>query len=208
MPGHLGIARASRAIQARNNTIRSTYLENDEFGYSCYAIVIPAPPGLAKRLLAIERAAGQELAKIPAHVTVKGTFYAIASLDGLIDEIRTITMGHEPFVLGTGSIEIFESEHSVILGFPVNPEIQSFHDDLVKNISPLGKSAYRDDPYRVHMSIVNEVKPEGVKIARTQIEETDLTDGLAVDSIVLMARDGVAWGGVWKRLEHFRLGGS
>ena len=188
--------------------VPSTYLENDEFGYSCYAIAIPVPPDLALRLTAVERAAGQERAKIPAHVTVKGTFYGIASLDGLIDSIRTVTTRHHSFVLGMGSIKIFESEHSVILGLSVNPEIQSLHDDLVKTISPLGKPAYRDDPYRVQMSIVNEVKPEGVKIARTQIEETDLSDGLAVDAIGLMARDGVAWSGVWKRLERFRLGGS
>ncbi|MBT7004751.1 MAG: hypothetical protein HOA06_08525, partial [Chloroflexi bacterium] len=51
----------------------STHLENDEFGYSCYTIVIPAPPELTEPLLEIERAAGQKRAKIPAHVTVKGT---------------------------------------------------------------------------------------------------------------------------------------
>ncbi|MCH8230849.1 MAG: 2'-5' RNA ligase family protein [Chloroflexi bacterium] len=185
----------------------STYLENDEFGYSCYTIVIAAPPDLTERLLAIERSAGQERAKIPAHVTVKGTFYGIASLDGLIDEIRTITTRHEPFVLGTEGMALIGPGGSVILGFPVNPEIQTLHDDLVTNISPFGKPAYQDDPYRVHMSIVNEVKPEGVEIARTQIGEIDFGGGLVVDSIDLMARDGVAWGGVWHRLETFRLGG-
>ena len=95
----------------------------------------------------------------------------------------------------------------MILGFPVNPEIQSLHDDLVTNISPLGKPAYRDDPYRVHMSIGSSLLREGVEIARTQIEEIDFGDGLVVDSIDLMARDGAAWGGVWHRLERFRLGG-
>jgi 2'-5' RNA ligase len=141
-------------------------------------------------------------------VTIKGTFYAIDSLDGLIDQIRTITTHHEPFVLETEGMELWESEHSVILGFPVNPAIQSLHDDLVANISPLGKPAYQDDPYRVHMSIVNEVDPEGVKTARTGIEDTDLSDGLAVDAIDLMARDGVAQGGTWQRLESFQLGGG
>ena len=58
------------------------------------------------------------------------------------------------------------------------------------------------------MSIVNEVKPEGVKTARALIEETDLSKGLAVDSVDLMARDGTAFGGVWKRLERFQLSGG
>ena len=44
------------------------------------AIVIPAPPGLTEPLLEIERAAGQARAKIPAHITVKGTLYGISSL--------------------------------------------------------------------------------------------------------------------------------
>lgn len=184
----------------------STYLENDEFGYSCYTIVIPAPPELAKRLLAIELAAGQERAKIPAHVTVKGTFYGIDSLDGLIDEIRNIADRHAPFILSSEGMELIGPDSSVILGFPVNPEILALHDDLVASISPLGKPAYRDDPYRVHMSIVNEVSPDGVEIARSQVVEVDLSGGMAVDTIDLMARDGVAWGGVWKRLDQFRLG--
>lgn len=168
--------------------------------------MVPAPLELAERLSAIELASGQERAKIPAHVTVKGTFYGIASLDGLIDAIRIIAVRHEPFVLGSERMEVIGPGDSVILGFPVNREIQSLHDDLVANISPLGKPAYRDDPYRVHMSIVNEVGPEGVEIAKTRIAETDFSDGIKVGEIDLMARDGVAWGGVWRRLERFRLG--
>jgi hypothetical protein len=185
----------------------STYLENDDFGYVCYTIVIPAPAGLTKRLLEIERAAGQERAKIPAHVTVKGTFYGIASLDGMIEAIRDVASHHVPFVLSAVGMEMIGPGNSVILGFPVNPEIQALHDELVAEISPLGKPAYQDDPYRVHMSIVNEVEPAGVELAKAGIGEVDLGQGLQVDVIDLMARDGVAWGGVWKRLERFRLGG-
>ncbi len=103
-------------------------------------------------------------------------------------------------------MELFGSDNHVILGFPVNPEIQALHDDLVANISPLGKPAYRDDPYRLHMSIVNEVSPEGAEIAQSQVAEVDLGYGIKVDAIDLMVRDGVAWGGVWKCLERFGLG--
>ena len=184
----------------------STNLENDEFGYSCYVVVVPAPPELAGPLLAIERAAGQERAKIPAHMTVKGTFYAIADLAGLTDQIRAIAKRHEPFVLDTSVREFVGPDHSVILGFPVNSEIQALHDDLVAAISPLSKLAYHDDPYMVHMSVVNEVKPEGVELAKSRITEIDFSSGLRIDQIALMGRDGVAWGGEWKRLESFRLG--
>ena len=187
--------------------IRSTFLENDEFGYSCYTIVLPAHPDLTEKLLEIESAAGQAIAKIPAHITVKGTLYGISSLDGMIELIRTVAKRHQPFRLGVGDREILNSENSVILGFPVTTEIQALHDDLVANIAPLGKPAYYDDPYRVHMSIVNEVEPEGVQIARDQISQIDFGAGLQLGAIDLMARDGMASGGVWKQVERFELGG-
>jgi hypothetical protein len=56
------------------------------------------------------------------------------------------------------------------------------------------------------MSIVNEVKPEGVAIAKQHLDEIDLGDHLRFETLDLMARDGVAWGGVWKQLERFELG--
>ena len=184
----------------------STHLTNDEFGYACYTIVIPAPPELTEPLLEIERAAGQERAKIPAHVTVKGTFYGINGLNELRDTVRSASSRHEPFRLATSDMDIWESDHSVILGFSANDQIQALHDDLVSVVSPLGKPAYQDDPYRVHMSIVNEVSAEGVETARSIIENVDIGDFLDVSTIDLMARDGVAWGGEWVRLERFELG--
>lgn len=186
--------------------IDSTHLENDEFGYSCYVIVIPAPPELIEPLLAIERAAGQERAKIPAHITVKGTFHGITSLEGMIEKVHEIAGRHEPFALGFEGMEPVGADHSVILGFPVNPDIQALHDDLVESIAPLATTVYPDDPYRVHMSIVNEVKPEGVEIANARLAAVDIGKGMQVDAIDLVARDGVAWGGTWHRLERFPLG--
>jgi hypothetical protein len=89
--------------------IRSTFLENDEFGYSCYTIVLPAPPDLTEKLSDIERAAGQAIAKIPAHITVKGTLYGISSLDGMIELIRTIANRHQPFGLDVEDREILST---------------------------------------------------------------------------------------------------
>jgi 2'-5' RNA ligase len=188
--------------------VDSTHLENDKFGYSCYTIVAPAPDRLTDPLLAIEHASGQERAKIPGHVTVKGTFYGIESLESLLESIREVAKRHEPFDLATEGFDVWESEHSLILGFKVNTLIQALHDDLMADIGPLGNSAYSDDPYRSHMSIVNEVSPNGVEIAKAELAKVDLGEQLRFDSVDLMARDGVAYGGVWKRVERFRLGNS
>ena len=109
-------------------------------------------------------------------------------------------------MLDAAGRELIGPDNSVILGFPVIAEIQALHDDLVKNIAPLGKPAYKDDPYRVHMSVVNEAKPEGIEIAKKMVGEINFGEGIQVGAIDLMARDGVAWGGVWKRVERFELG--
>jgi hypothetical protein len=184
----------------------SVNLENDEFGYSCYVIVAPAPSELTEPLLEIERAAGQERAKIPAHVTVKGTMYGVTSLDGLIDEIRKVTVRHNLISLGTAGMALTNwTNDSVIMGFVVNPEIQALHDDLMSSIAPLGKSAYPDDPYKAHMSIVNQVGVEGAEIAKGLLTDIDFGDSLSFGVIDLMARRGPGWGGTWHRLERFEL---
>lgn len=185
----------------------STNLENDQFGYSCYVVVVPAPPELKQQLLTIESAAGQERAKIPAHITVKGTMYGIVSLDQVIEQVKAVASRHEPFSVNTEGMGLVGPDHSVIVGFPVNPEIQALHDDLMEHIAPLGKPAYPDDPYLVHMSIVNHVGEADQEIARNLLSGVDFGDVIPVHSIELLARDGVAWGGTWKRLESFELGG-
>ena len=44
----------------------------------------------------------------------------------------------------------------------------------------MGNSAYVDDPYRVHMSIVNEVSPDYVETARSMIKDVVIDDFLDV----------------------------
>ena len=44
-------------------------------------------------------------------------------------------------------------------------------------------------------------------IARDLINQVDFGAGLQLGAIDLMARDGMASGGVWKRVERFELGG-
>ncbi len=64
---------------------------NDRFGYSCYSLVIIAPEDIIAKVNAIKRDSGMTIAHIPAHITIKGTFYGIESLDNLKQTIRSIT---------------------------------------------------------------------------------------------------------------------
>ena len=76
---------------------------------------------------------------------------------------------HEPFPLVTSDMQIRKSDHNVVIRFPADDQIQALYDDLVSEVSLLGKPAYVYDPYRVHMSIVNEVSPDCVETARSMI---------------------------------------
>jgi 2'-5' RNA ligase len=183
----------------------SEHLQNDSFGFACYILVIPAPDRVRVKCDEIERAAGQTRAKIPAHVTVKGTMYGIESLQALRDAAREVVGAHHAFFLSFDRAEPHWSEDTGVLRLSVNPEIKALHHALVAGISPLGRPAYRDDPYRAHMTFVQNVTPEGLAIAREMVAASDFGAGFDVAHVDLMGREGPAWGGRWKLIERFGL---
>jgi hypothetical protein len=180
---------------------------NDRFGYSCYALVIPAPASIADRGAVIEREAGMTRAKIPAHITVKGTFYGVDSLEEVKRRVEAITAGTPAFAISFEGAESHWGESSGYLSVPVTAEMQALHDALVAAISPLGTAAYQDDPYHAHMTYVQSVSPEGLQRARQAVEESDFGDGFTATAVDLMGRAGPAQGGTWQLIKRFLLGG-
>ncbi|MFW6174797.1 MAG: 2'-5' RNA ligase family protein [Chloroflexota bacterium] len=181
---------------------------NDRFGYSCYAVVVPAPDDLRARCDEIERAAGQTRAKIPAHITVKGTFCRIESLDAARDTIRSIARSTPRFWISFSGAESFWRETGGGLDIPVTPEMQGLHDGLVTAIEPVSTSAYRDDPYRAHLTYVQGVTPDGLRRAQELVEKLHMGEGFTVSAVDLMGRAGQAHGGRWELIERFPLGGA
>ena len=165
--------------------IDSSQLENDRFGYSCYTLVVPMPSELTARLDRIERAAGQKRAKIPAHITVKGTIYGIDSLDSLIAKASAVVSHHRAFVLELNDAELRWSDErgSGFLFVPVTPPLQALHDDLVKAIAPLGKPAYQDDPYGAHLTLVQEVDAVGLAEAKNLASALDWGSSIEVEFV-------------------------
>lgn len=177
------------------------HLANDRFGYSCYAVVLPAPDSIRTICDAIERAAGMTRAKIPAHITVKGTFYGIDSLEELKRRIQSITDTTAPFDIPLeDATPIWWGERGGALKIPVMPPLQSLHDNLVAELTPLGQPAYQDDPYRPHMTFVQDVTPEGLAIAQQMVTEAEFGPTFAATVVDLMARVGPAHGGEWTRI--------
>lgn len=188
--------------------IESTYLENDEFGYSCYAVALPAPPGLTKELSEIERTAGQKRAKIPAHITVKGTFYEPRSLPEILEIVESIAADHHAISLPTAGHEVYWTDRSAGFRFISTREIQRLHDELVAAIEPVSQSAYADDPFRGHLGIVDTVSPNAVKTAVELGRKVELPKVLELPLLDTYGRDGNAADGEWKRISRIELGNN
>lgn len=185
--------------------IESTYLENDRFGYSCYVVALPAPPDLTGELSAIERAVGQKRAKIPAHITVKGTFYDPESLPKIMEIVEGIAAGHHVISLPTADHEIYWTDRFAGFRFISTKEIQRLHNELVAAIEPVSKPAYVDDPFRGHLSIIDTVDSDAVKTAVELGRQVVLPEVLELPFLDTYGRDGNATAGTWKRLSRIEL---
>ncbi len=86
-------------------------LPNDRFGYSVYSLVSHASPEQVRLVADVREAVGQARAVIPAHVTVRGTFYGISSLGFSLDSVEL--MGR----VGPA----FGGEWKLIESFPLAP---------------------------------------------------------------------------------------
>ncbi|MDA1279466.1 MAG: 2'-5' RNA ligase family protein [Chloroflexi bacterium] len=164
------------------------------------------PEMLVDQFSRVEKAADQRRAKIPAHITVKGTFYGHENLDGLKNDIRDIATRHEPFFLGFHKPEVTIRNGTISFVFTNAVETEALNNELESKIGPASKSAYRSGPYKTHLCVVEQVDQQGTNIAADLIPGLDLGGGVEVDSLELMGRDGPAYGGTWKRLERFGLG--
>src|SRR5690606_5239033 len=70
---------------------------NDQFGYSCYALVLPASDALVAQVEELRNTVGVTVASIPAHITTKGTFFQIESLEQVQQLTQEITQATAPF---------------------------------------------------------------------------------------------------------------
>lgn len=182
-------------------------LANDRFGYACYALVLPADETITALTQRIEAAAGMTRAKIPAHITVKGTFYAIDDLDEVKRRVQAITQRTPAFTIPLAEAKSAWGARGGGLGVPLTPPLQALHDALVAEIAPLGSPAYQDDPYRPHMTYVQDVSAQGLARARELAEQTDFGPLFTAQSVDLMGRSGPAYGGQWQRIARFTLNG-
>jgi 2'-5' RNA ligase len=182
---------------------------NDRFGYSVYALVAHASPEQVRLVAEVREAVGQVRAVIPAHVTVRGTFYGIGSLDELRRLLRQAAAGSEPtrvdfssdgWKLHTGDGD----RYGCVMPCVTSRALRSLHETFDAVIRPLSQDGYGDG-YRAHLTLCQDCTREQVQQAMTLVAGRDIGTGFRVDSVELMGRIGPAFGGEWMLIESIPL---
>jgi 2'-5' RNA ligase len=175
-------------------------LPDDRFGYSVYSLVSHASPEQVRLVDEVRQAVGQARAVIPAHVTVRGTFYGIDSLDEMRGLLRRTAAGLEPtrveFLPGGWKPRTDGDRHHCFMPCVTSPALQSLHEAFDAVIGPRSQDAYGDgDEYRAHLTLCQDCTREQVQRAMALVADRDFGTGFVFDSVELMGRVGPAFGG-------------
>jgi 2'-5' RNA ligase len=184
-------------------------LPNDRFGFSVYALVAHASPEQVRTVAEVREAVGQVRAVIPAHVTVRGTFYGIESLEGMRGLLRKAAAGVEPTRVefspgGWNSHTDDGDRHGYVMHCLTTPALRSLHETFDLVIRPRSEDAYGDG-YRAHLTLCQDCTAEQIRQAETLVAGLDFGTGFSVESVELMGREGPAFGGEWTLIESFPL---
>jgi 2'-5' RNA ligase len=184
-------------------------LPNDRFGYSVYALVSHASPEQVRLVAEVREAVGQARAVIPAHVTVRGTFYGIGSLDEMRGLLRQAAAGLEPtrVEFSTGGWKLHSDDgdrHGCVMPCVTSPALRSLHEAFDAVIRPLSLDGYGDG-YRAHLTLCQDCTREQVQRAMALVADRDFGTGFGFDSVELMGRVGPAFGGEWTLIESLPL---
>ena len=181
---------------------------NDSFGYSVYAVVAFAPPELAYSVDGLRRTIAMKRASIPAHVTVKGTFCGIDSLEVVCEQIGAVAQTTAPVQIDFADPRNPASgESRAVLWTEVRltSDLLALNGALEQAIGPISTAAYSDEPYRAHLTLCQDCSPEQMDHAMRLAAEIDFGTGFLATAIDLMGRIGPAYGGRWESAGRFPL---
>jgi 2'-5' RNA ligase len=184
-------------------------LPNDRFGYSVYTLITHASPEQVRMVAEVRETVGQARAVIPAHVTVRGTFHGIESLEdmrGLLRETAAgLPAGQVEFSPGGWRFHAADGDrHGCAMPCVTTPALLSLHETFDAVIRPRSEDAY-GDTYRAHMTLCQDCTREQVEQAMALVADLDIGTGFGFDSVELMGRVGPAFGGEWTLIESLPL---
>lgn len=182
---------------------------DDRFGYSVYAGVLFASQEQQAAVQRLRAQISPRRAMLPAHVTVKGTFCGIESLDEvkrLFGEVAAQSVPFEVQIAGSDLHVVKDAtSHAVVKG----PALVGLYEALTAAVGPACIDAYGYDlgGYQPHLTLWQECPPENEALAQRLARGLHLGSGFSAGSVALVGRIGPAHGGKFATIQSFRLGG-
>lgn len=187
---------------------------NDSFGYAVYSCVAFATPGQQQEVQSLRDAVKAQRSMMPAHVTVKGTFCEIPSLDrikALVKQVADATPAFDAEFAGGivpgPAYDTGEGWAGVVVR--KTPPLVDLHGRLCDTLTAVTTNAYgpeRGDDYHPHITVIHEPLPELKQLGRELVAKTKLTgSGFPVREVWLMGHVGPPYRGRWAQIESFSL---
>lgn len=189
-------------------TVDSANLPDDRFGYSVYAVVIMAPREIMQMVGGLRQTLRITRPMIPAHVTVKGTFYDIPDLDELRKSLSGLAGRTRSFRLRfDGQQHANEGKHR-FFAVQKTYELESLHRDLESIINPISRNAYGDHEFQPHLTLYERVSEQQAVTGQALAEFMDPGAGFIATAFSLMGRRGKSADGTWVEVQRYALGSS
>ena len=186
----------------------------DEYGYTGYAIVIMMPQKVRGDVSRVRDQLTTPILTIPAHVTVKGTFVQLQSLDAIRSIINSVVKETRPFSIGLEEPLVWgrEGYRTLVISAKSSPELDSLHYKLFKSIEPITTNAYGRESaegFHFHMAVYQEVDEVNHQKGQMLAAGLSLPGSVESRSVCLMGRVGPRGrGGKWQVIEEYPFSGT
>ena len=187
-------------------------LENDEFGYSVYSLVVFATPEQQAAVQEIRDKVKVRRSMLPAHVTVKGPFSdisSIADVQSLIDK-SLIGLNGVSVDFSGSQFKLRPNPNEFVAGLSVevSPELAELHRRLLASIDPISTNSYppeKKGEFPPHLTVFHEPASELESLGEQLLDDLDIGTGFPANTISLMGHVGTPFRGEWVHISEHPL---
>ena len=186
----------------------------DEYGYTGYAVVVLMPQMVREEVARARDQLSIPIHMIPAHVTVKGTFVQLQSLDEITRIIGSVVQEYSPFSIGLEEPLIWSGvgSRTLVISVKSSVELDSLHHRLFNSIEPITTNAYGTESavgFHFHMTVYQEVDDVNHQKGQTLAADLSLPESVDARSVCLRGRVGPRGrGGKWQVIEEYPFSGT
>jgi 2'-5' RNA ligase len=187
-------------------------LTNDEFGFSVYTLVLFAPVDIQQTVQDLRDAVEVRRSMLPAHITIKGPFCGIDSIDNVKKRIDSVLAGASEVNIRLESERISRTlpnaENIGLITVDVSEELDQLHRHLFRELDPVSTCAYWPEirgEFRPHLTVYHEPVPEKESLASTLLDSLKISDEFRAETVSLMGHVGTPFRGQWLPISEHSL---